>query len=159
MVATRQSPRGRTPSRNAVKVRVAGRQLRGRKAQKKKLYTRLGTRIAALAEGQDELADVLDMSQQSVSKKLRGKVGILVSELERLSAHYRVPMVYFFGENGKELVRGPEVLAAFERAKRGGALQEMVVLLSELPSSTVKELLAKVKASLRGQKPRSRGRP
>jgi transcriptional regulator with XRE-family HTH domain len=154
VVATRQPSRARTPPRGAAKARVRSRQRRGRKAQRKKLYTTLGARIAALADGQDELANVLRVSQQSVSKKLRGKVGILVSELERLSAHYRVPMVYFFEENGEEPARRPEALAAFERAGQPGALREMVMLLSGLPSSTVKELLAEVKASLHDRKAR-----
>lgn len=67
-----------------------------RKKKKVKSYTRLGERIAALAPRQWQLADVLGVTQQTISHKLRGENAILVSDLEKFARHYKVPMIYFF---------------------------------------------------------------
>ncbi len=67
-----------------------------KKKRKRKCYTRLGERIAALARRQWELGDVLGVSQQTISKKLRGETAILVADLEKLARHYKVHMAYFF---------------------------------------------------------------
>jgi transcriptional regulator with XRE-family HTH domain len=64
--------------------------------RKVKCYTRLGERIAALAPRQWALADVLGVSQQTVSKKLQGETAISVTDLERFARHYKVHMTYFF---------------------------------------------------------------
>ena len=58
-------------------------------------YRRLGRRIATLGR-QQELAGVLGLTQQTVSKKLRGEAAILVADLERLARHYRLRMGWFF---------------------------------------------------------------
>jgi len=59
-------------------------------------YTELGVRIASLAKNQRELARVLRVSQQTISKKLRGECAILVSDLETIALHYGVKMGWFF---------------------------------------------------------------
>ena len=50
----------------------------------------------ARATGQWALADVLGVTQQTISKKLRGETAILVSDLEKLARHYKIHMTYFF---------------------------------------------------------------
>ncbi|MHC4202707.1 MAG: helix-turn-helix domain-containing protein [Planctomycetota bacterium] len=67
-----------------------------KKIRKVRLYTRLGGRIAALGDRQRALAKVLRVSQQTISKKLRGETAILVTDLEKLARHYKVHMTYFF---------------------------------------------------------------
>lgn len=64
----------------------------GRKHNK---YTALGAKIASLADNQVEIAKVLDLTQQSVSGKLQGKIAVLLSDLEKLAEHYAVPLLYF----------------------------------------------------------------
>jgi DNA-binding XRE family transcriptional regulator len=57
-------------------------------------YTKYGERISALGT-QAVLAKALGMSQQTISKKLRGKCAIFVSDLEKLSKKFKKPMRYF----------------------------------------------------------------
>ncbi len=57
-------------------------------------YTEYGERIAALGS-QREIAKVLGVGDQTVSKKLHGKCAIFLSDLEKLSKKYKVPMAYF----------------------------------------------------------------
>ncbi|MHC4249678.1 MAG: helix-turn-helix domain-containing protein [Planctomycetota bacterium] len=57
-------------------------------------YTKYGERISALGT-QAVIAKALGMSQQTISKKLRGKCAIFVSDLEKLSEKFKVPMTYF----------------------------------------------------------------
>jgi transcriptional regulator with XRE-family HTH domain len=64
--------------------------------RKPKKYTKLGAKVASLAKNQVEIARVLGLTQQSISVKLQGKIAILISDLEKLSEHYDVPMMYFF---------------------------------------------------------------
>lgn len=59
-------------------------------------YSKYGRRIAALAPTQADIARVLRVSQQTVSKKLRGECAIMVSDLEKLAKHFKVPMIHFF---------------------------------------------------------------
>jgi len=68
----------------------------GRKHNK---YTDLGAKIASLAKNQVEIATVLDLTQQSVSGKLQGKIAVLLSDLEKLAEHYDVPLLYFVEES------------------------------------------------------------
>ena len=64
-------------------------------------YTDLGRKISVLAVNQSEISKVLDLTQQSISGKLTGKIAVTLKDLELLSKHYNVPMIYFF--------TGPEV--------------------------------------------------
>ncbi len=58
-------------------------------------YSRIGYRLAELGR-QVDLAKALGLSQQTVSKKLRGETAILLSDLERLAKKYKVPLTWFF---------------------------------------------------------------
>ena len=104
-------------------------------------YTPIGRRIAALGRGrQRELAKVLGMSQQSVSKKLRGETGLLVTDLVRLSRHYGVPPGYFFKDYEQEPQL--EALAMSERVKTAPHLvQEAITKLLEIPASALERVL------------------
>jgi transcriptional regulator with XRE-family HTH domain len=62
----------------------------------KRQYSRLGKRLAALDKRQSDIARVMGISQQSVSKKLRGEIYVTVAEIEMLAAHYGVPITHFF---------------------------------------------------------------
>jgi transcriptional regulator with XRE-family HTH domain len=59
-------------------------------------YTPMGKKIYALAKNQAELADILKLTQQSVSGKLNGKIATSIEDLETLSQYYRCPVIYFF---------------------------------------------------------------
>ena len=60
-------------------------------------YTTLGERIVKLAGGrQKPIAKALGVSQQTVSKKMRGECAISVSDLEKLAKAYSVGMDYWF---------------------------------------------------------------
>lgn len=60
-------------------------------------HTALGKKALALAKTQAELAKILELSQQSVSAKLVGRTIFTLEDLERISKHYDVPIIYFFG--------------------------------------------------------------
>ena len=97
--------------------------------RKVRAYTALGAKIAALGKRQRELARVLRVSQQTISKKLRGETAIMVSDLEKLGKHYKVPLTYFF--EAEPL--GQELTAAWARVRRGSAaLQDLIVMLGKL---------------------------
>ena len=72
-------------------------------------YTPLGNRIAELGGTQTALAKAMKISQQTISKKMRGEVAIAVSDLEKLAKHFKVPMTYFFAAEGLD----GSILAAF----------------------------------------------
>ena len=57
-------------------------------------YSKYGKRISALGL-QREIAKALGLSQQTVSKKLRGVILLTVPDLEKLSKKFKVPMTYF----------------------------------------------------------------
>jgi len=63
-------------------------------------YTPLGNRIIELGGQQSVLAQILQVSQQTISKKLRGLCAISVSDLEKLAKHFKVPMTAFFEAAG-----------------------------------------------------------
>jgi transcriptional regulator with XRE-family HTH domain len=103
-------------------------------------YTEVGRRIAALGKRQTNIARSLGVSQQTVSKKLRGECAILLSDLEMLSKVYGVPLTYFFEEKDPW---APELAAALERVRsERGLLQDLVVLASKLRPSDQEKLLA-----------------
>lgn len=106
-------------------------------ARKVKAYTKIGFRMAELGERQRKLAKVLRVSQQTVSKKLRGETAILLSDLERLASYYKVPLTYFFEE---EPASG-ELAQALGRVKKGpAALKDLVILVSRLRASSVERV-------------------
>lgn len=81
---------------------------------------------------------MLGVAQQTVSKKLRGKTAIFLSDLQRLAENYGVPLTYFF-EEGKG---NPRLAAAIERIHANpGPHQELVILASELPLPRAERLL------------------
>ena len=72
-----------------------------RKQQIRK-YTRIGHRIAELGT-QIVVAKAMGISQQTMSKKLRGEVAITLSDLERIAKKFKLPMTWFFeGYKGKD---------------------------------------------------------
>jgi transcriptional regulator with XRE-family HTH domain len=102
-------------------------------------YTEIGKRIAALGKRQKHIARVLGVSQQSVSKKLRGGSAILLSDLEKLSAAYGVPLTFFFEDRPLD----PEFAVAVEHIKAdGGPMRDLVVFARQLPPTDQKKLLA-----------------
>lgn len=64
-------------------------------------YTRLGKRLAELGS-QCRLAEALKLSQQTVSKKLRGEVPITVRELDTVGKYFGHPIHWFFEEMGPD---------------------------------------------------------
>lgn len=62
---------------------------------KKKGYTAMGRRIAGLAKNQIELAEVLGLTQQTISGKMRGTIGVTLSDLKTMAVYYDVPQIYF----------------------------------------------------------------
>ena len=58
-------------------------------------YVRIGRRLAELGN-QREVAKALGVSQQTVSKKLRGECAIMLSDLERIAKKFKVPVTWFF---------------------------------------------------------------
>ncbi|MHC4502038.1 MAG: helix-turn-helix domain-containing protein [Planctomycetota bacterium] len=121
-------------------------------ARKVRAYTPLGFKIATIGKRQRELARVLRVSQQTISKKLRGETAIMVSDLEKLGKHYKVPLTYFFEEE----TLGPELTSALARVRRGSAaLKDLVVMLGSLSAADIERVLkvARVMA-----KPSSGGR-
>jgi transcriptional regulator with XRE-family HTH domain len=120
--------------------------------RKVRAYTAIGDRITTLGRRQRQIADVLGVSQQTVSKKLRGETAILLSDLEKLGAHYEVPLTYFF----EEAPGSPELVIAWEQIRgTPGSLQDLVVLASKLSSTDVYRVLeiARVVASSGGAEP------
>ncbi len=66
-------------------------------------YSRIGTRIAELGT-QAVIAEAMGISQQTVSKKLRGECAILLADLERLAKKFKIPVTWFFeGYEKKDL--------------------------------------------------------
>ncbi len=60
-----------------------------------RVYTRIGHRLAKLGQ-QRELSKALGLSQQTVSKKLRGGCVIMLADLERLAKKFGKPFPWFF---------------------------------------------------------------
>ena len=120
-----------------------------RRIRRVRAYTEIGKRISTLANRQRVLAKVLEVSQQTISKKLRGETAILLSDLEKLGSHYKVPLTYFFEKEAS----APAVAKAVEKVKRSpGALQDLVVLLAGLPRSSVEQVLERSRLISEGKK-------
>ena len=59
-------------------------------------YTNIGCRIVSKGGTQVKISKMLGISQQTVSKKLRGETAIMLSDLEKLSKRMKVPITFFF---------------------------------------------------------------
>jgi transcriptional regulator with XRE-family HTH domain len=106
-------------------------------------YTQLGKKIAALAGNQSEVAEVLGLTQQSVSGKLTGKIAVTLKDLDLLSAQYKVPLIYFV----TSMDVTPEVARAWERILSGPPeLHRTMELASDLPLPFAQQLLRTVQA-------------
>ena len=113
-------------------------QTRQRKASVRKVrdYVLIGHRIVALGRRQRHIAAVLGVSQQTVSKKLRGETAILLSDIERLAAHYSVPMTYFFEDDAEpELYVAIKAIAGASKSHR-----DLVVMLSTIPEEKTRQI-------------------
>jgi transcriptional regulator with XRE-family HTH domain len=64
-------------------------------------YCRIGRRLAELGP-QRVLAKALRISQQTVSKKLRGETAILLADMERIARKFKLPMTWFFEGYGRK---------------------------------------------------------
>ena len=110
-------------------------------ARKIRAYTAVGKRIASVGKRQHLIAKALKISQQTVSKKLRGETAILLSDLEKLSKYYKVPVTYFF--EPEEMT--PDVTNAMETIRRkAGAHHDLAKAISKLSGKAAEKLLAKV---------------
>ncbi|MHC4253070.1 MAG: helix-turn-helix domain-containing protein, partial [Planctomycetota bacterium] len=109
---------------------------RGTGSRKIRDYIRIGHRIAALGNRQRHIAAVLGVSQQTISKKLRGETAILLSDLERLATHYSVPMTYFFeDELDPELSAAIKTIAGSSRSHR-----DLIVTLGRLSEEKARQI-------------------
>ena len=101
-------------------------------------YTDLGRKISTLAKNQGEISQVLELTQQSVSGKLTGKIAVTLNDLEILSKHYDVPIIYFF--------TAPEVTAelahAWGRILDGPTeLHQVMAIAASFPEPFARQLL------------------
>jgi transcriptional regulator with XRE-family HTH domain len=110
-------------------------------SRKIRAYTAVGKRIASLGKRQVAIAKALKMSQQTVSKKLRGECAILLADLEKLAKHYKVPVTYFF--EPEEL--SPAVSKALGAiSNKPGPHQDLAKVIGKLSGKAAEMLLAKV---------------
>ena len=106
-------------------------------------YTDLGRKISHLAANQTELSQVLELTQQSISGKLTGKIAVTLKDLEILSKKYDVPMIYFFSSS--EVT--PELAKAWEKILRGPPeLHQILAIASGFPEPFARQLLRIVQA-------------
>lgn len=106
--------------------------------RKRQAYTLLGEKISKLAKNQSEIAQTLELTQQSVSAKLCGKVVWLISDLEKLSKQYDVPLLFFVEES----ITDPEVAKS-------------LIGLSTLPADTLTALAGRLAQRSAEQQPTS----
>ena len=110
-------------------------------ARKIRAYTAVGKRIASLGKRQHAIAKALKISQQTVSKKLRGETAILLSDFEKLAKYYKVSVTYFFEPEDMS----PVVSNALETIrKKSGAHHDLAKAISKLSGKAAEKLLAKV---------------
>lgn len=106
-------------------------------------HTPIGKKISALAKNQAELAQLLGLTQQSISGKMTGKIAVTLKDLEKLSEHYRVPVTYFV--SGEHIT--PALACAWEETLNGPPeTQQAVEILSSLPRPFAQMLLQTLKA-------------
>jgi transcriptional regulator with XRE-family HTH domain len=104
-------------------------------------YTAVGNRIASLEKGQVAIGEALRISQQAISKKLRGECRILLSDLERLAKHYEVPVTYFLEPEDMD----PASSRALEVIRNSpGSHQDLAMMIAELSGSAAEMLLAEI---------------
>jgi transcriptional regulator with XRE-family HTH domain len=106
-------------------------------------YTDLGRKVSDLSANQSELATVLELTQQSISGKLTGKIAVTLKDLEILCKHYNVPMLYFFTPHEVTL----EMSRAWGKVLAGPPeLHQTVAIASQFPEPFQKQLLRTVQA-------------
>jgi transcriptional regulator with XRE-family HTH domain len=109
--------------------------------RKIRAYTAVGRRIASVGKRQVAIAKALKLSQQTVSKKLRGETAILLSDLEKLAKYYKVAVTYFFEPEDMS----PAVSRALDAIRRKpGPHHELATTIAKLPAKAAQKLLAKV---------------
>jgi transcriptional regulator with XRE-family HTH domain len=59
-------------------------------------YSQIGRKIAMLGLTQYELAEIMGLTQQSVSGKMTGRISVRLDDLEKLAEHLDLPLLYFF---------------------------------------------------------------
>ena len=100
-------------------------------------YTDLGRKISDLSVNQVELAKTLELTQQSISGKLTGKIAVTLKDLEILSVHYKVPIIYFFTPPSITV----ELARAWESILDGSPeLHQTLAIASTLPEPFVRQL-------------------
>ncbi len=106
-------------------------------------YTPMGKKIFQLCDNQAELARILDLTQQSISGKLTGKIAITLKDLELLAKHYNVPMFFFLlpDEVTTELATSVETLVTGPAALKG-----LVEVATSLPEPFMRSLLGAAQA-------------
>ena len=111
-------------------------------ARKIRAYTAVGRRIASVGKRQHAIAKALRLSQQTVSKKLRGETAILLSDLEKLAKYYRVPVTYFFEPEDVS----PAVSNALEAIRnKPGPHHELAAVVAGLSAKGAETLLARAR--------------
>jgi transcriptional regulator with XRE-family HTH domain len=109
--------------------------------RKIRAYSAVGKRIASLGKRQVAIAKAMKISQQTVSKKLRGECAILLSDLEKLAKHYEVPVTYFFEPEDVD----PVVSNALDLIRsKPGPHQELAKAIGKLSGKAAEKLLATV---------------
>ena len=94
-----------------------------------------------MGKRQHAIAKALKISQQTVSKKLRGETAILLSDLEKLSKYYKVPVTYFFEPEDLS----PAVSNALEAIRnKPGPHHDLAMAIGKLSAKAAQKLLAKV---------------
>lgn len=64
--------------------------------RRNKQYTAVGRKISSIFKNQRDLSEVLGLTQQSISGKLRGATAISVADLEKISEFTGYPVAWFF---------------------------------------------------------------
>jgi transcriptional regulator with XRE-family HTH domain len=106
-------------------------------------YTDLGRKISNLGSNQVELSKILELTQQSISGKLTGKIAVTFKDLEMLSKKFDVPIVYFFSSADVT----PELANAWEKILRGPPeLHQILAISSTFPEPFARQLLRTVQS-------------
>lgn len=114
-----------------------------------KTYSPVGARIARLATNQVQLAGVLERTQQTISKKLRGECEITLRDLKRLAKHYGVGVGYFFGEQEAPASQNPAMFEFCDQMREWQAANKRTIpsqMKSTDPAIQMLELPALVSA-------------